>query len=224
MEFRILGTLEVEDEGRLLKLGGTRQRAVLALLLLHANDVVPRARLIDELWGGEPPDTARTALQVHGSQLRKLLGSDRIETRSPGYALRVEPGELDLERFQELVAQARRLEPAAAAGNLARPSICGKARLSPSSKATRSPGASGCASTSAPRRVEARIKADSGSAAMPNSAEPEQLVAEHPLRERLRGQLMLRCTCQGARRRHSRPTGRGSGCWQTSWASSLERS
>ena len=107
MEFRILGPLEVEDEGRLLKLGGAQQRAVLALLLLHANDVVPRERLIDELWGGEPPDTARTALQVHVSQLRKLLGSDRIETRSPGYALHVEPGELDLERFQDLVAQAR---------------------------------------------------------------------------------------------------------------------
>ena len=118
MEFRILGPLEVEDEGRLLKLGGAQQRAVLALLLLHANDVVPRERLIDELWGGEPPDTARTALQVHVSQLRKLLGSDRIETRSPGYALHVEPGELDLERFQDLVAQARRLEPATAAGSL----------------------------------------------------------------------------------------------------------
>ncbi len=74
MEFRILGSLEVEAEGRVLKLGGAQPRALLALLLLHANEPVARDRLIEELWGGRPPETAATAVQVHVSQLRKVLG------------------------------------------------------------------------------------------------------------------------------------------------------
>src|SRR4051794_39148477 len=104
MDFRILGPLEVHDDGRPLALGGTKQRALLALLLLHANRVVPRDRLIDELWATDPPDPARTALQVQVSGLRKALGRERIVTDSPGYLVRVEPGELDVERFEQLVA------------------------------------------------------------------------------------------------------------------------
>ena len=100
MEFRILGPLEVLEEGRPVALGGAKQRALLAVLLLHANEVVSRDRLIDELWGGEPPDTAHTALQVHVSQLRKLLGRDTIVTQTPGYLIRVSDGELDLHRFE----------------------------------------------------------------------------------------------------------------------------
>ena len=96
MEFRILGPLEVEQDGRPLPLGGPRQRALLSLLLLHANEVVPRDRLIDELWGDAPPETARTALQLHVSQLRKVLGSDLIVTRAPGYVLRTAVGECHL--------------------------------------------------------------------------------------------------------------------------------
>src|SRR5687768_4329126 len=107
MEFRILGLLEAEEDGRGLPLGGPMQRALLALLLLHANEVVPRERLIDELWGAERPETARTALQVHVSQLRKTLGSERIVTRTPGYLLHTDPQELDLERFEALVQEAR---------------------------------------------------------------------------------------------------------------------
>ena len=193
MEFRILGPLEVEDEGRLLKLGGAQQRAVLALLLLHANDVVPRERLIDELWGGEPPDTARTALQVHVSQLRKLLGSDRIETRSPGYALHVEPGELDLERFQDLVAQARRLEPATAAGSLRQ--ALNMWQGPPLAELEGHPFArrerlrlEELRLAAVEERIEADFRLGRHAQLVP---ELEQLVAEHPLRERLRGQLML---------------------------------
>ena len=193
MEFRILGPLEVEDEGRLLKLGGAQQRAVLALLLLHANDVVPRERLIDELWGGEPPDTARTALQVHVSQLRKLLGSDRIETRSPGYALHVEPGELDLERFQDLVAQARRLEPAAAAGSLRQ--ALSMWQGPPLAELEGHPFArrerlrlEELRLAALEERIEADFRLGRHAQLVP---ELERLVAEHPLRERLRGQLML---------------------------------
>ena len=107
MEFRILGPLEVLDGDRPVALGGSKQRALLAILLLHANDVVSRDRLIDDLWGASPPDTATTALQVHVSQLRKILGRETIATRAPGYAIQVGAGELDLDRFERLVDEAR---------------------------------------------------------------------------------------------------------------------
>src|SRR2546426_5580503 len=103
MEFRILGPLEVQKEGHPVALGGARQRALLALLLTRANEIVSTDRLIDELWGEQPPRTALNTLQYYVSQLRKALGADRIVTRSPGYLIRVEPGELDLERFERLV-------------------------------------------------------------------------------------------------------------------------
>jgi DNA-binding SARP family transcriptional activator len=103
-DFRILGPLEVEDETGPLLLGGQKQRAVLALLLLDANRVVSVDRLIDALWGEHPPRTAMTSLQNFVSQLRKTLGPDVLETKAPGYRLRVRAGELDLERFQLAIA------------------------------------------------------------------------------------------------------------------------
>lgn len=105
MEFRILGPLEVVAEGRAVSLGGTRQRALLAVLLTRANQVVSTERLIDELWGERPPKEARNTVQFYVSQLRKVLGADRIETRAPGYAIRIERDELDLHRFERLVAE-----------------------------------------------------------------------------------------------------------------------
>src|SRR3954471_13958884 len=111
MEFRILGPLEVEEDGRLLKLGGAQPRALLALLLLHANEVVPRDRLIDELWDGQAPETAATAIQVHVSQLRKVLGRDVIVTQRPGYLVRTRDGEVDLHRFEETVERSRSAAP-----------------------------------------------------------------------------------------------------------------
>ena len=113
MEFRILGPLEVLSDGQALDLGGQKHRVLLALLLLEANRVVSRDRLIDALWEEEPPDTAVKALQVYISQLRKQLGKDRLETKAPGYLLRVEPDELDLARFQRLQAEGA-LRPALA--------------------------------------------------------------------------------------------------------------
>src|SRR5215218_3829413 len=92
LEFRLLGPLEVEQNGRVLAVGGRRQRALLTVLLLHANTVVPRDRLIDALWGESPPETAANALQVAVHALRKLLGADRIVTRGRGYLLCVEAG------------------------------------------------------------------------------------------------------------------------------------
>ncbi len=102
MDFRILGPLEVLDDGRTLDLGGAKQRAALAVLALHANRVVAHERLIEALWDEEPPETARKALQVYVSQLRKVLGRDHLETKPRGYLLRLGPEELDLSRFELL--------------------------------------------------------------------------------------------------------------------------
>ncbi len=104
MEFRLLGPVEVCGDNGPLPVRGAKQRALLTLLLLHANEVLSRDRLIDELWGERPPATAAKALQVYVSQLRKLLEPERragepgklLESRGPGYVIRLEPGQLDL--------------------------------------------------------------------------------------------------------------------------------
>src|SRR5215208_5067335 len=192
MEFRILGPLEVLEEGRPFALGGAKQRALLAVLLLRANEVVSRDRLIDELWGGEPPDTAHTALQVYVSQLRKLLGHETIVTQTPGYLIQVSDGELDLHRFEWLVATARAEEPAEAA-RLLREGLAlwrgaplaelgdffaraERARLEEQRLAALG------------QRIEAELALGRHAELVP---ELEGLVREQPLRERLRGQLML---------------------------------
>jgi DNA-binding SARP family transcriptional activator len=119
VEFRILGPLEVVERDRLLPLGGSRQRALLALLLTRANEVVSADRLIDELWPSGPPQNAANALQYHVSQLRKaLVGRDVIVTQPPGYMIRVRQNELDLLRFERLVHEAEHAAPEAAAGVL----------------------------------------------------------------------------------------------------------
>ena len=105
MEFRVLGPLEVREGDRSVPLGGRKQRALLALLLLNANQVVSLERLIDDLWGENPPETAVATVQVYVSRLRRTLGAGRIETRSPGYLFRLGEGELDLDRFEDLVAR-----------------------------------------------------------------------------------------------------------------------
>ena len=107
MEFRVLGPLEVVDGDAKLPLGGPRQRLVLAYLVLEANRVVPTDRLIDRIWGDEPPDAARSALFAYISRLKKLLGSSRIQARAPGYVLLATNDEVDGLRFAELVGKAR---------------------------------------------------------------------------------------------------------------------
>ncbi len=107
-EFRLLGPIEAVVDGRPVQLAAAKPRALLALLLLNRNRVVPTERLIDELWSEEPPARATKALQVYVSQLRKELGPDRLVTQPPGYLLRVGEGELDLERFEQLTATARK--------------------------------------------------------------------------------------------------------------------
>jgi ABC-type branched-subunit amino acid transport system substrate-binding protein/DNA-binding SARP family transcriptional activator len=108
VQFRVLGPLEVLDGGTALALGGPRQRLVLAYLILEANRVVSTDRLIDRIWGDEPPDAARAALFAYISRLRKLLGAARIQARPPGYVFVGERDDIDSLRFADLVDEARR--------------------------------------------------------------------------------------------------------------------
>lgn len=109
LDFRILGPLEVRDGDDAVHLGGAKQRGVLALLLLRANQVVSSDRLIHELWGDTPPEDAATALQAHVSRLRKALpeGPAILVTQPPGYVVRIEPEQLDRERFETAVREGR---------------------------------------------------------------------------------------------------------------------
>jgi DNA-binding SARP family transcriptional activator len=120
LKFGILGPLEVRDGERTLTPSGGRQRALLALLLLQANEIVSTDRLMDALWGDEPPGSGATALQVLVSRLRAALGAGGADllTQAPGYVLRVERGRLDLDRFEALLAEADGAEPSVAASKL----------------------------------------------------------------------------------------------------------
>jgi DNA-binding SARP family transcriptional activator/tetratricopeptide (TPR) repeat protein len=183
MEFWILGPLEVVSGGQPLDPGGTKQRALLAVLLLHANSVVSTDRLIDALWEDDPPESAHKALQVHVSGLRKLLGRERVQTKAPGYLLRVHQGELDLDRFRELQEGGR----AAEALSLWRGPPLGDfahQRFAEAEIARLEELRLAC--------VEARIEQDlEAGRHVASIGELEALVKEHPLRESLRAQLML---------------------------------
>src|SRR5215218_1862605 len=197
MEFRILGPVEVLENGRAVSLGGRKQRAVLALLVLNANKVVSSERLIDLLWGERPPATAATALQGHVSGLRKALGAEAIATRRPGYVLDAEPAEIDLARFEGLRGEARRAfdggDPGVASDKLRealalwRGDALADIAFEPSVHAE-------AARLEDLRLValEDRIDADLAlGRAGELSGELERLAAADPLRERLWAQLML---------------------------------
>ncbi len=200
MDFRILGPLEVLAEGRLLDVGGGKQRSVLALLLLHANEVVTSDRLIDELWPDEPPPSAAKIVQVHVSRLRKALdtsGNGVLLTRGRGYLLRVEPGELDLDRFCRLLDTGR---DALAAGD---PDAAGRTLRDALALWRGAPLADFAYDSFAQDEIsrleelrlaalEERIDADLALGRHDEVIqELERLVRQHPLRERLRSQLML---------------------------------
>src|SRR5439155_4502820 len=110
-EFRILGPLAVVEDGRAVNLDRQRMRALLAYLLLHANEVVSSDRLIDKVWGPEPAKTAAASLQNYISRLRKAIGAERLVSQPPGYVLRVDPERFDLARFERLTTEARGAEP-----------------------------------------------------------------------------------------------------------------
>ncbi len=201
MDFSILGPLEVRANGRSLPLGGPRQRALLAILLLNANRVVSRDRLVEELWE-EQPEAPGRALNVQVSRLRKALsvedhGESLLVTQPPGYLLRVEADELDLDRFERLVGEGqealRRGDPERAAARLREALALWRGR--PLADLEFEPFArleverlEELRLTALEDRIEAEL-ALGGHAAL--VGELETLIAEHPLRERMRSQLML---------------------------------
>ena len=198
MRFGILGPFEViDDRGRSVGLGGPRQRAVLAILLLHAGRVVSRDRLIEELWGAGAPATAVKTIQVYVSNLRKAIGDGVLLTRAGGYVLRGTPEEVDVARFEALVAEGRGELVAGDARAAARSlrAALGLWRGSPLADFTYEAFAQGEIARLEEARwaaLEDRIEAD---LALGEHAvvvgELEALVREQPLRERLHALLML---------------------------------
>ena len=198
IEFRILGPLEVIVDGEPVALGGTR-RSLLALLLLDAGRVVSTDRLVDALWRGEPPRTAITSLQNMIVQLRRALGAETIVTRAPGYLVNVEAGQLDLARVRRLVDEARASDPSRRSRLLSE--ALGLWRGEPLAELAFEPFAQG----EIARLVELRLalleeRAEAELALGDHAAlvgDLEALVREHPLRERLRAQLMLALSRSG---------------------------
>ncbi len=204
MQYGLLGPLEVVDGGRPLTLGGGKQRALLALLLLNANRVVAVDQIIDELWGENPPETAANAVQVHVASLRRVLEPGRaggaatavLVTRSPGYLIRAEPDAVDVLRFERLVDEARQ--------SLARDPEAARTRLAQALALRRGPALAdvvlqGPAHGQVARleelqlsafedRIDADLQLGRHAAVV---GELGALVAAHPLRERPRAQLML---------------------------------
>ena len=201
MYYRVLGPLEIEDQGRPLRIGGIKRRALLAILLMHPNEVVPRDLLIQELWGAQAPDGAAHTLEVQVSRLRKLLyrdgGDQVIVTQSTGYKLTVGPEELDLLRFDRLVEEGR-LAAGAGENDLA------AERLREALSLWRGRPFEDVAYESFAQieidrleerrlaaieeRIEAELALEKHSELV---SELEALVRQHPFRERLREQLML---------------------------------
>jgi DNA-binding SARP family transcriptional activator len=194
VEFELLGPLRVVEGGRDLTPARPKQRALLAMLLLHREEVVPGAQLIEALWGEEPPRSAQTALHGHVSTLRKLIGADRIRTRPPGYLLQVSAGEVDVARFESLVAQARERDDPDERSACLREALA-LWRGEPLAEFRYEAFAEREIARLEELRlasVEDRIDADLALGRHHELvAELEPLVAEHPFRERLRGQLML---------------------------------
>ena len=194
MDYRILGPLEVADAERIVPIGAGRPRALLVLLLLHPNQAIPTDRLIDELWGGSPPQSAAKMLQNTVSQLRRALGEGALVTEGHGYALKLAPGAVDVDEFEQAVAEARTAgDPARASEGLRRalalwrgPAL-GELASEPFARAE--------AARLEERRAvafEERVDADLALGRHEDLVgELEAAIALEPLRERRRAQLML---------------------------------
>ena len=193
LEFRVLGPLEVREEGQPIEVGRQKQRALLAMLLLRRGEVVSMDALIEGLWGEDPPRTARAALQNYVSQLRAALGSSTVVSQTGGYALEAGPEQLDLSRFERLLAESRNA-----------PATERERTFQEALALWRGPPLAGLefepfAGAECPRLEELRAGAveDLADAKLALGggpelvAELETLIGQHPFRERLRGQLML---------------------------------
>jgi DNA-binding SARP family transcriptional activator len=197
MHARILGSFQLEEGGRTIPMGGVRQRAVLVSLLLHVNEVVPSEQLLMDLWGEDSPLSAANSLQAAISRLRRVLPPGRLVTRAPGYTLRMFPEELDVSQFEQLVSEGREALTAGAAEQAARtlrqalslwqgPALA-DFRYEPFAQAE-IVRLEELHLTCLEERVEADLALGLASVLV---AELRRLVSDHPLRERLRSQLML---------------------------------
>jgi DNA-binding SARP family transcriptional activator len=182
MQFRILGPLEIAGEHGPITLHRGKEQALLSFMLLHPNELLPSDRLIDELWDGRPPATAAKILQNAVSQLRKALGDGRLDTCPPGYVFHLQPGELDLQRFEELARDGRSEEalalwrgPPLVDLREERFADDARRRLEDERLAVLED------------RIDTDLAAGRNAQLVP---ELERLVAEHPLRERMHAQLM----------------------------------
>ncbi len=197
MEFCILGPLEVRHEGRPVHIGGAKERALLAFLLLHAGEPVSVDRLIDELWGDSPPATARKSVQVRVAGLRRAVRGNVLLTRGDAYLVRLEPNQLDLHRFEQLLSDGSDAlvagDPSAAVMTL-REALAlwrGPALADFAYESFAQPAIARLEELRAHAlelRIEAQLELGLHARVI---AELEDLVAAHPFRERLRGQLML---------------------------------
>jgi DNA-binding SARP family transcriptional activator len=193
MDFRLLGPLEVFEDNRPLPLGGVKQRSVLAVLLMHANELVTADQLIDEIWGGTPPAKAAKNIQVQVSRLRKVLDSGRVTTGPGGYVLHLEAHESDVARFERLAAEAAGAPPQPAGDKLREALALWRG------PALADLAYEGFAQPEIARLEEMRLVAlvqriDADLALGRHTelvGELEGLVARHPLQERLRYLLML---------------------------------
>ena len=197
MQARILGSFQLEEGGRRVPLGGVRQRAVFVGLLLHANEVVPSEQLLMDLWGEDSPPGVANSLQAAISRLRRVLPRGRLITEASGYLLRIFPGELDVSQFEQLVSEGREALTAGGAEQAARtlrqalslwqgPALA-DFRYEPFAQAE-IVRLEELQLTCLEERIEADLALGLANVLV---AELRRLVSEHPVRERLRGQLML---------------------------------
>jgi DNA-binding SARP family transcriptional activator len=182
MEFRILGSLEVFDGTRSVDIRAGNDRAVLAVLLLHANEVVSSYRLIEDIWGDAAPASAPKILQNAVVRLRRALGEDRLATIGHGYRLRVEPGELDVDRFEQLVAAGKGHDALALWHGTPLVELEGRRFANLASRRLEE-----LRVTAVEVRIDEDLAAGAGARLVP---ELEHLVDEYPFRERPHGQLM----------------------------------
>ncbi|MFC7713100.1 AfsR/SARP family transcriptional regulator [Nonomuraea recticatena] len=194
MEFRLLGPVEVWDQGRQLPIGGPKPRALLAALLLGREHVVSVDRLVDSIWSADAPDAARGLIQTYVSMIRRTLGPRTIETHAPGYLLRIGTGQLDLHQFDRLVAEGRRAAAEGRREDAARAFLSAEALW-------RGPALGGIGDVLQPEaarldelrltiveeRISVELLLDRHTELVPTLA---ALVSAHPTKERLRGQLM----------------------------------
>jgi DNA-binding SARP family transcriptional activator len=196
MEFRILGPLEVVEDGECFVLGAVQQRALLAVLVLHHGETVSVDRLVDELWEERTPASAAKTVQVYVSQLRKSLGRGAIVTDGRGYRLAITPEQIDAEQFDARAAEGR-LALSDGDAERARERLSaalGLWRGEPLADFHYEPFAQSTIARLQQARlaaVEDRIEADLALGSDGQLVgELESLIASNPLRERLRGQLM----------------------------------